>query len=428
MAALRSWFKKALPPSSVLTAVATGAFANDDTNAIVTRDDALCYCPVLNFEYMAEYQASDGQLRVHRRTPGGAWSTQVATTPVPGITDDHKVISVSVDGAGCLMVAWGMHSTAQTVWVASTPGDFAVTPAGVLPLPLAPGQAGIEAFATYPVFRRLSTGNVVYLWRTGGSGNGNQCVYLWDYVARAFSAVNTALFNGEGTRSAYLNRVWIDVCDRISWAWQWREDNFVSSAHDCNMAYTEDVFSTVRAMDGTQLPTSITATNAPAALAQVIPQGPAVFYEAAQAFCCDAGRRGIAVNYYDANDGHGVQLHATRYTGSGYVTTQFGTYPPAATAISRPLAIFHKGCLFVFFALSDAGVELGTYCFFSRNEDLSDVQQLAIDATPIKDSSVCMSMTAWRFLGEMQVYNQRTTLSGSIPSNGPNLLSIELSP
>ena len=425
---LRSLLKPWALPTAVLSVVGTGAFATKDTNAIVYAGPH-CYDPILNKEYVARYRNSDGQMVISDSTPGsGIWTDHVATTPVPAITDDHLMIAIATDGAGCVIVAWGMHSTPQNVWIGSTPGDCTVTAAGVLASPLAPGQATPEAAATYPVLRRLSTGDVIYLWRTGASGNGNQCVYRWNYVSRTFTAVNMALMNGQGTRSAYLNTVWIDATDRISVAWQWRDSVAVSDAFDCNMLYTLDGFQSTRSMDNTLLPSSITSTNAPSALAQSIPKSATAFYEAAQGFCCDAGQRGIAINYYDDGGGAGIQLHATRYTGSGYVTTQFGTYPPGALAISRPTAWFYKGVTYAFFSYTDSlGVE-GTWCVYSRNSDLSDVQQFRLDLTPTKDSSVPVSFSHWLYLGKLVFFNMRTGLSGSTPSNGPNLLTVSLSP
>ncbi len=421
--------KKWALPTAALIAVSSGGFATKDTNTIVYRSDAHCYDPVLNKEYVAWYNNAAGQLVISDSPAGsGVWTDHVATTPIPAILDDHLIASITTDGAGCVIVAWGMHSTPQNVWVGSTPGDCTVTAANVIASPLVAGQAVAEAAATYPVLRRLSNGNVVYLWRTGASGNGNQCVYLWNYVARVFTAVNMALFNGQSTRSAYLNTVWIDVCDRIGVAWQWRDSNAVADAFDCNMLYTDDFFQTTHSMDATLLPSSITSSNAPTALAQSIPKSATALYEAAQGFCFDAGRRGIAMNYYDDGGGAGVQLHATRYTGSGYVTTQFGTYPAGATALSRPLVWFYKGVTYVFFAASVAGIELGTYCFYSRNADLSNVQQFVLNSTPLKDSSVCASFTHWLYQGKLPFFNQRTGLSGSTPSNGPNLLYTNLSP
>ena len=426
---LKSALKMWNLPTAVLSVVGTGAFATKDTNAIVYRADSHCYCPVLNKEYVARYRNSDGQMVISDSPAGsGVWTDHIATTPVPAILDEHLVISIVTDGAGCVIVAWGMHSTPQNVWVGTTPGDCTVTAAGVQASPLVAGQATAEAAATYPVLRRLSVGDIIYLWRTGASGNGNQCVYRWNYVARTWVAVNMALMNGQSTRSAYLNTVWIDVCDRISMAWQWRDSLAVSDAFDCNMLYTDDGFQSTHSMDGTLLPGSITSTNAPTALAQIIPKSPTAIYQAAQGFCCDAGRRGIAINYYDDGGGAGLQLHATRYTGSGYVTTQFGTYPAGALGISRPTAWFYKGVTYVFYSLTDSlGVE-GTWCVYSRNTDLSDVQQFRLDLTPTKDSSVCASFTHWLYLGKLVFFNMRTGLSGPTPSNGPNLLTVSLIP
>jgi hypothetical protein len=87
------------------------------------------------------------------------------------INDTHNVISCAVDGNGFLHMSWGMHGNAL-LYAKSTASVLGTEPVVMTSLGTA-GMTGQENAVTYPKFQTLPNGDVLFLFREGGSGSGD---------------------------------------------------------------------------------------------------------------------------------------------------------------------------------------------------------------------------------------------------------------
>ena len=94
------------------------------------------------------------------------------------INDTHNVISCAIDGDGFLHMSWGMHGNplryAKSTAPVVGPDPIIMTSLGTA------GVTGQESSVTYPKFQTLPDGDVVFLFREGGSGNGDWYLNRYD--------------------------------------------------------------------------------------------------------------------------------------------------------------------------------------------------------------------------------------------------------
>jgi hypothetical protein len=133
--------------------------------------------------------AFNNTIWIGRRTLGSSqWEIfRHPTFTANNIADGHDVISYGIDGDGYMHLSWGMHGDAFHYSRSTTP----VTGNGPIVLGPDTTMTGREATVTYPQFLKLPDGDLLYLFREGGSGAGD--VYLnrydtatatWDNVHR----------------------------------------------------------------------------------------------------------------------------------------------------------------------------------------------------------------------------------------------------
>jgi BNR repeat-containing family member len=148
--------------------------------------------------YAAYYAAEpDRQMTVARRLPSGTWVLQGLDNAVGW--DSHNYITMQLDSRNRLHVSGNMHNNPLVYYRATVSGD-------IQSLTRVRSMVGtLENSVTYPVFIRGTEEALHFMYRDGGSGNGNQIVNAWNPTAQTWSRlISDPLFDGEGVRSAYL--------------------------------------------------------------------------------------------------------------------------------------------------------------------------------------------------------------------------------
>ena len=106
------------------------------------------------------------------------------------INNTHCVISFAIDGDGFLHISWGMHANVHGV----IPPRYAKSSASVLgagPIAMVAGQmTGQEAVVTYPKYLTLPDGDLLFLFREGGSGSGDWYLNRYDTTTSTWSPVH----------------------------------------------------------------------------------------------------------------------------------------------------------------------------------------------------------------------------------------------
>jgi len=106
------------------------------------------------------------------------------------INNTHCVISFAIDGNGFLHISWGMHATVHGL----IPPRYAKSTTSVLgtaPISMVAGQmTGQENVVTYPKYLTLPDGDLLFLFREGGSGSGDWYLNRYDTATSTWSPVH----------------------------------------------------------------------------------------------------------------------------------------------------------------------------------------------------------------------------------------------
>jgi len=88
-----------------------------------------------------------------------------------------------------------------------------------------------EDFVTYPEFYRMPNGDLLFLYREGGSGNGNMVMNYYDLKTQKWTRLHDDLIDRQGKRNAYWQCAVGDNGD-IHLSWVWHETSNVATNHD----------------------------------------------------------------------------------------------------------------------------------------------------------------------------------------------------
>lgn len=178
------------------------------------------------------YYDPDGYLTLGRRALGSDdW--EIRRSDYKGnVKDAHNVISMGIDGDGFIHVAFDHHGNPLKYCRTLEPGGLELGP-------LAPMTGELEADVTYPEFHTLPDGDLLFLYRSGESGNGNLVVKWYSPDDGIWSCLHENLIDGQGKRNAYWQtHVGEDGTIHVSWVW--RETWDVETNHDLCYARSRD--------------------------------------------------------------------------------------------------------------------------------------------------------------------------------------------
>jgi hypothetical protein len=281
-------------------------WAANSVNAVIFRHSSLT--SFKNTQYIAYYDSAQ-RLVVGKRMIGSSKWT-LLTTPFSGkATDAHNTISIITDGEGYLHISWDHHNNELRYIRSVSPGALQFTDK----LPMT-GQK--EDKVTYPEFYKLPNGNLLFLYRDGGSGNGNLMLNHYDTKTKQWTQLQNGWINGEGQRSPYWQMT-IDKKGTIHISWVWRESPDVASNHDMGYARSSDGGHTWEKSTGEKYTLPITA--AAAEYACRIPQKSELINSTSMS-TDDAGHPYIATYWRDS--GSNVPQYKLIYHNGWQWTTQ----------------------------------------------------------------------------------------------------------
>ena len=234
-----------------ITTVGPG-WARTSVNAPIFRKDALTSDGT--HQYVAFYD-DDMALVVARRTLGDTRWDCTATGFAGRPRDAHNAISLIVDDSGCLHLAWDHHDSPLRYARSVSPGALAFGPEE-------PMLDRDEAAVTYPEFHPLPSGDLLFAYRDGESGDGTLLLNRYDAVSGTWSRAHGRLLDGEGERSAYW-QLHVDAVGTVHLSWIWRESLDVATNHDIHYARSTTGGESWTDVHDHPLRTPITARNTP---------------------------------------------------------------------------------------------------------------------------------------------------------------------
>ncbi|CUX29171.1 BNR repeat-containing protein [Clostridium sp. C105KSO13] len=282
------------------------AFAGNSINGTAFRKNAITtYVDGAGNElqYCAFY-AYDGTIVLAERVNEGEWNYQ--WTDFKGdIEDAHNTVSLAVDGAGYLHMAWSQHSGA--LMYAKSTASGAMT--------MAAGQMiGMqEDKVTYPEFYVQPSGDMFFLYRNGGSGNGDLVLNKYNVAMGTWQREQNSLISGEGKISPYWQAC-VDKVGRLHISWVWRETGDASTNYNMCYAVSTDASGSEFVDDeGESLRIPITEDKVEPICE--IPKGSSLINQTSMT-TDDEGRPYI-ISYWKIDDV--VQYNVIRFTGEKWI-------------------------------------------------------------------------------------------------------------
>lgn len=150
--------------------------------------------------------------------------------------DSHNYVTMALDREGRLHVSGNMHCVPLVYFRSEHPLDAS----SLQRVTAMTGER--EAKVTYPVFLRDQNGRLIFRYRDGRSGSGDDLYNAYDEKTRTWSRLTAGpLLSGEGKMNAYAAVPKLGPDGRFHIVWVWRDTPDCASNHDISYAVSGDL-------------------------------------------------------------------------------------------------------------------------------------------------------------------------------------------
>lgn len=400
------WYRyldKHTPSTPAISTIAENGWANNSVNTVVFRKNSLV--TFKNIQYAAYYDAEQYLVLAKRNIQEKKWAV-LRSNYKADAGDAHKSISIMVDDSGYLHVAWGQHNNGLNY--------VRGIAAGSLQLGEPESMLGTkENKVSYPEFYKLTKGELLFMYRDGGSGNGNLMINRYDSGTKKWQRIQDNLIDGEGQRNAYWQTA-IDDKGTIHLSWVWRESPDVASNHDLCYARSKDGGRSWENAAGQTYQLPINHRNAE--YAAMIPQKSDLINQTAM-FADPDGNPYIAGYWRDKSsavpqyhlvhhDGKGWQVNTLNFRSTDFTLSGSGT---KRIPISRPQVIAWKSKGLFNVALIFRDMERGNKVSIALCNNLKQNHWRIHDlsAEPVGDWEPSYDTELWKTKGRLDLFLQR---------------------
>jgi hypothetical protein len=201
-------------------------------------------------QFIAFYDAQRQMTVASRTLDSDQWA--LTRLPQKVVWDSHNYITMAADDDGFLHLSGNMHCVPLVYFRSAKPLDAAC----LQPVSSMVGEN--EKRATYPRFLRGPKNELLFTYRDGRSGSGDQIYNVYDLKARTWKRLlDKPLTDGQGKMNAYFHGPvrGNDGCFHLGWVW--RNSGDCATNHDLTYARSKDMVHWERS-DGTPLALPIT--------------------------------------------------------------------------------------------------------------------------------------------------------------------------
>jgi hypothetical protein len=150
--------------------------------------------------------------------------------------DSHNYVTFAIDRAGYIHVSGNMHTVPLIYFRSAKPMDIDTFER----IPQMIGRN--EQSCTYPSFIRGISNELVFTYRDGGSGNGDQYFNVYDENTRSWRRLlDHQLTDGQGRMNAYFQGPVSGPDGFYHLVWVWRDSPDCSTDHDLCYARSRDL-------------------------------------------------------------------------------------------------------------------------------------------------------------------------------------------
>ncbi len=286
-------------------------------------------------QYAAYYNEAHHMIVAHRRIQDSQW--QKVTLPSQVGWDSHNYITMALDTAGNIHLSGNMHCVPLIYFRTGKPGDITTFKRQIMT-----GQE--EQRCTYPRFLETRDGTLLFMYRSGGSGNGRRFYNAYDVQTQTWGRLfDSPLFEGEGKRNAYPIGPKRGPTGRYHLVWVWRDTPDCATNHHLSHASTRD-FKTWSTAGDQALELPITLSQAGACV-DPIPSGGGIINGCERLVFDSQGRPIVA--YHKRDESNHMQIFVARFRDARW-------RPRAVTAWDKEIPFSGRG------AMPFIGIKLGS--------------------------------------------------------------------
>ncbi len=185
-------------------------------------------------QYVAYYDARRRMTVAARGLDSDRWQYHVLPSEV--FWDSHNYVTLAVDDDNYLHLSGNMHGVPLVYFRTSRPGEITTFER----IPAMTGRD--EKRCTYPQFMRGSDQRLIFHYRDGGSGGGNEIYNVYDLPTRTWKRLmDQPLTDGGGSMNAYLSGPLPGPDGRFHLCWVWRDTPDCRTNHDPSYARSRDL-------------------------------------------------------------------------------------------------------------------------------------------------------------------------------------------
>ncbi len=205
-------------------------------------------------QFVAYYNAKREMTIASRKLGEKKWTRQRLPSNIKW--DSHNYITMALDKDKCLHVSGNMHASPLVYFRSEKPLDVT----SLKPIHRMTGKK--EKGVTYPRFMRDNKDRLLFMYRNGGSGNGERLVNIYDNKKHSWKRlIETPLLNGRVRKmNAYPVGPFKGPDGLFHLMWMWRNTPDAGSNHDISYARSRDLVHW-KTVDGKPVPLPITPDN-----------------------------------------------------------------------------------------------------------------------------------------------------------------------
>ena len=150
--------------------------------------------------------------------------------------DSHNYIEMTIDSDGYIHISGNMHVVPLVYFRSEKPYDVS----SLKEIGRMVGER--EQHCTYPKFLKGPNGELIFNYRDGSSGKGDQLYNVYNLKTRTWRRlIDQPLADGQGERNAYFVDPLLGSDGWFHITWVWRDTPDCSSNHDLSYARSKDL-------------------------------------------------------------------------------------------------------------------------------------------------------------------------------------------
>ncbi len=275
-----------------------------------------------NRQYIAYYNANRNMVLGQRNLdddkfdlhvmPATSRETHGGTSTVLG-WDSHNSVTLGMDKEGFIHLSGNMHVHPITYFKSTAPNDISTMQQQMILV------GPNEERCTYPHFMNTKENELIFHYRDGGSGNGNEIYNIYSTEKKQWSRLlDTPLTDGQGLMNAYQSQPNVLADGWYHVYWVWRDTPDCSTNHDLSYIKSPDLKNWYNAF-GTPISLPATLDEKSIIVAPVPAKGGII--NLAAKLCLDQKNKPHFVYHKYDGDGN-IQFYIASIIGKKWVSKQ----------------------------------------------------------------------------------------------------------